>query len=386
MPLTALPEELVRNLIIRKYVVGDSPPTENILAVRAACRMFWKAVPVGTLLGLKDETPKWLFGGETKQWDKSMNTANLFVNSLNTPDHTGDDKRIVVGSNKTDYVYDYFENSSSRNASIHASEMKTELSVDMRTNLLIIVPNDYSIETRTITEANNTFESVCAWNTTYYLISQTGSLFKINPFSKAMQPNSLPLINHATDFVQKWVIPDHVKNILGDFKWFSFNTNNGEDFWFCSESHHLLFGNSTNANGQLITLAGNVERFELIDNAAVCMMTDGSVKLLTRKHHAGAPKFMVNIVAYGMINFTITKYPVYSIWFKNNSNQHFRRGLPLLTVENDYQGASSFIRKTIEPAKIRHISDLLLAAVTDMQADLNALADDTRAMASAAQR
>jgi hypothetical protein len=33
MPLTALPEELVRNLIIRKYVVGDSPPTENILAI-----------------------------------------------------------------------------------------------------------------------------------------------------------------------------------------------------------------------------------------------------------------------------------------------------------------------------------------------------------------
>ena len=95
---------------------------------------------------------------------------------------------------------------------------------------------------------------------------------------------------------------------------------------------------------------------------------------------------MVNIVAYGMINFTITKYPVYSIWFKNNSNQHFRRGLPLLTVENAYQSPSSFIKKTIEPAKIRHISDLLLAAVTDMQADLNALADDTRAMASAAQR
>jgi hypothetical protein len=383
MPLAALPEELVRNLIIRKYVVGDSPPTENILAVRAACKMFWKAVPVGMLLGLKDGTPKWLFGGETEQWDQSKNTTNLYVLLHSSTDTTEANKRMHVVCDSSS------EKTSHKNEAIHlaqigSSQMHSNLFIksSLLTSLHMQMHANY--EMGRTKNTNENFAAVWCWNNVYYLASHEGHVYKIDPMHQWMNPESFPLINHATDLVHKWDIPTHAKSIRGCFECRAFETINGKDFWFCTESRHLLFGTSINANGQLITLAGNVESFELIDDAAVCMMTDGSVKLLTRKHHAGAQKFVVNVVAYGMINFTITKYPVYSIWFKNNSNQYFRRGLPLNTVQVVSQNDKPTDERPVKRAKIEFISNLLLAAVSDMQTDLNVLADETRAMASSA--
>jgi hypothetical protein len=219
----------------------------------------------------------------------------------------------------------------------------------------------------------------------FYLISDLGRLFKVDVHSKIMQPNQLPLINIHTDIVQSWDIPDFLTPTDSRFYWTHFKTNDGKIFWLCSNSLYLLYGDINHPN-KLHQAATRVKYFELVNQAAVCMMVDGSIKLTVPKQRTGSDAFTVNIVSHGVVSLLVTP-TLKCVWFKKNDGRFYIKGI-LISEETTPATVVSFSSglDEIKTANVKYISDLLLAAVTDMQADLNALADDTRAMASAAQR
>ena len=88
--IAAIPSDLIKSKILHPYIRRNNYECATLLAARAACVSFWKALPIGEMLGIQEETAQWLLMGDTAPWRKSKHVKARLINGGNiTVNHGG---------------------------------------------------------------------------------------------------------------------------------------------------------------------------------------------------------------------------------------------------------------------------------------------------------
>jgi hypothetical protein len=308
MPIASLPCELLRTQIIRAHI--GASPSPLVLAMRRSCRKFRDAAPVWDLLKLRQETVQWLLNGETEVWTKEKNTPEcgvLFPSDFfyaegphkspltiqsDPSNNLADDAMVRIGKSEIIFVC---TNLDERAKMYSESGRSTLLKTD--------------IDCAAVLSINNKF----------FVFSNAAELFCIDPVAK--YANALPLIDRATDMIQKFDIPEGLMHASA-IRIKHFRTNNQKDIWILTFNNKLAHATVSDATSLRI-IANDVRAICLLDNAVLCVTLDQKLKLLAL--HNAAPHTIFITTAT-----SIQPVPsLRSVWFCTQDGTVHRRGAPL---------------------------------------------------------
>ena len=274
--MSALPLDLIRSKILHPHIRRNNPEGKSLLAARAACVSFWKALPVGEMLGIREETAKWLLMGECVPWkNTSTTTASLMS-----------DKKIKVKNAGITWVTASPENRF--NAAVHDGK-------DLRGFATIFTPQRKTLPLIELVIICNCKGVLRLQDSAYfltaivvvqdmmYLISSLGTVFSINVTEIYNDPSMHT--TKRTNFLQHihskklFDVPYGLPGLENRFRLKDARTSNGDLFLFLTEQGYLLCGNLSQPIKKLTILARGVHSFMLVDNAALCRLDNGSLVL-----------------------------------------------------------------------------------------------------------
>jgi hypothetical protein len=276
--MSALPIDLIKTHILNPYILKNNPETESLLAARAACIAFWKAMPISEMLGIQEETAQWLLMGETAPWRKNeaIQARITSKNKIRVSDASGGTWLSDNSKRLNAYVCDD-----------HGT----------RAYVTVYVPHDKKLplieiviirDLHGVTRMQDTAFFITAIVTlpgVIFLISSLGTVYRFEPATMYDDPtmrqpakrlNFLRHIPHRKQFD----IPYSIPGLQHRFRLRDARTANQDMFLFLTEHGYLLSGCMSQADGYLAIIARNVSSFKLIEGAAICQMNDGSLDIL----------------------------------------------------------------------------------------------------------
>jgi hypothetical protein len=312
---SSLPDEILRNHILSRFSVF--PPDEYALAYRAVCRKVYKMVPLEDVLSIDRDTARWLLGGRPVEWKESMNTAVLYSHYS--------DERIYIGLqgspftppncmvlNNEDHVY--FDSMSG----IMMRRLMTRGINNSESIIEIDVPN---------------LVTSCTLFRNKYFLLINGIILK-TWVSSSDKRSKQRFKDMSTRHQKQITVPDRSKDATGEPAFKKMVTVDGHVFWFQNNAGDLDVINWQGSD-EMIQVATAVKMFQLINNAAVYVTTEGNLRLINLKIKGKTMvHFTTSINIMSVSQFKIMP-SIKSLWTITSSQKLIRHRGPFIIPNNN---------------------------------------------------
>jgi hypothetical protein len=160
--------------------------------------------------------------------------------------------------------------------------------------------------------------AICTHNTSFFGLSIDGALYKIDARPSAQPSPNAHAIEDKNMIVQLHV-HEELKSFDGKLDAKEFKTADGLVFWFITPTHILVRATST-----MQIIARDIVSFDLVDQAAVCLTTNGTTKLIS----CVSRPWITNLIP-GTIQYLLITPAMGYVWFRLRNGMEFLRGYPL---------------------------------------------------------
>ena len=364
MQLLALPDEVLRSQILKAHVVGDSFPTPFLLMLRGICRRFWKAIPVWDLLSLREDTAKWLLGGETEEWGSEKNTPDLRVLPILNADAFDKTCEIEVMSMDKAVDCDKKLNSCVLFTFVEKGELFVKVSIRGKDHIALELTKN---QLKSGEKFNFVFDP-SSYMGTYsvagmvYVMTETGELFKFDPLIKLNQPRTVPLVDKVRDRVQEFEIQDgHIRSLT------CFKVLDDTDVWMLDYRKHLFHLNVHDPKSMTL-ITENVNMFCVLEKHAIYMTSTGRLRMQIRR---GQRRFTIALLAQKIYTFTVSP-STKSLWFRDPNGQIHRRGTPIEHAPQRAVIPAAPVRQPLDVPQLQFTGTILVAALAELGREMEA--------------
>jgi hypothetical protein len=279
-------------------------------------------VPLEDMLSIDRDTARWLLGGKPVVWKESMNTAVLYSH------YSGEQIYIrfqgspftpldcMVMNNKDHVYFDSIIGDSISGITmrrimtrgINASESITE----------IITP---------------TLVTSCTLFRNKYFLLTDGIIMK-TWVSSSEKRSKQRFKDMPTRHQKQITIPDRSKNVTGNPSFKKMITIDGRVFWFQNDAGDLDVVHLQGSD-EITQVATAVKTFQLINNAAVYVTTEGNLRLIHLKiKEKTMIHFTTSINIMPVSHFKILP-SLKSLWTVTAAQKLIRLGGPFILPNND---------------------------------------------------
>ena len=278
MSSTTLPLDVIKTHILHPHIRWRNPETQSLLAARATCVAFWKALPLNEMLGIREETAKWLLMGKTAPWRnadtiKARLTEHKKIRVSQLAGGTWlSDKSKRLNNVVTD------GNGTRAYATVFTPQDKTLPLLE-----IVIIKDRHGV--LRLQDTAFFITAILSQPGVLFIVSSLGIMYRFEPaviydwplFRDADKRlnfmRHLPLKTHFD-------IPHALPGQHNRFRLRDARTVDNDVFFFLTERGYLLCGVMSKNDGHLAIIARNVAAFMLMEGSALCRMDNGSLYVL----------------------------------------------------------------------------------------------------------
>ena len=270
MSSTTLPLDVIKTHILHPHIRHRNPETQSLLAARATCVAFWKALPLNEMLGIREETAKWLLMGKTAPW-RNTEHKKIRVSQLAGGTWLSDKSKRL-----NNFVTD--GNGTRAYATVFTPQDKTLPLID-----IVIIKDRHGV--LRLQDTAFFITAILSQPGVLFIVSSLGIMYRFEPNAIYNCPffrradRRLNFMRHIPSR-KHFDIPHTLPGLHNRFRLRDARTVDSKVFFFLTQHGFLLCGNMSKDDGHLAIIARNVAAFMLNEGSALCRMDNGALFVL----------------------------------------------------------------------------------------------------------
>lgn len=278
MSSTTLPLDVIKTHILHPHIRWRNPETQSLLAARATCVAFWKALPLNEMLGIREETAKWLLMGKTAPWRNTdtMQARLTIQKKIRVSQLAGGTWLSDKSKRLNNFVTD--GNGTRAYATVFTPQDKTLPLID-----IVIIKDRHGV--LRLQDTAFFITAILSQPGVLFIVSSLGIMYRFEPNAIYNCPffrradRQLNFMRHIPSR-KHFDIPHTLPGLHNRFRLRDARTVDSKVFFFLTQHGFLLCGNMSKDDGHLAIIARNVAAFMLNEGSALCRMDNGALFVL----------------------------------------------------------------------------------------------------------